>query len=190
MKRKIGSTVFALVAAFAIAGPALGVTVVTTHLVDTLSFDRERCGATWHGDVTLERLVQTRTTSDDTPPVVIENYLLTVLWTDLADADRAYQVVTQGQTRDVPVRQVDGTVWEFLFTEIGQPFTIRTSSGRIVSHDRGILRITSLRDTLGDADPGNDEFLGDTGLSTVGKFPLFDIDEAALCALFLEAAGG
>jgi hypothetical protein len=187
MVRKLTSAVLALMAALALAGPTAAMTVETTFLVDEFSFPTERCGYSWVGDVRLERLVQVRTTDAVTPPTVLENYELTVVWTDVADPEHGYVVHTQGQTRDVPVRQVEGTVWEFRWTDIGRPFQILTSDGRLVMHDRGQLTITSLRDTLGDADPSNDVWLEDTDFGTKGKFPTLDAD---LCEVFLEAAAG
>lgn len=187
MRRSIRSVVLALGAAFALAGPASAMSVETERFVDTLSFPIDRCGYSWLGDVRLERLVQVRTRDAVTPPTVIENYELTVVWTDAADPDHQYVVHTQGQARDVPVRLVEGTVWEFTWTDIGRPFQILTINGRLVMHDRGVLRITSLRDTLGDADPTNDVWLEDTDFATRGKFPSLDLD---LCEVFLEAAGG
>jgi hypothetical protein len=177
----------ALFGAVALAGPAAAMDVETSHHVDTLSFPIERCGYSWVGDVRLERLIQVRTRDAVTPPTIIENYELTVAWTDVADPEHGYLVRTQGQARDVPTRLVEGTVWEFSWTDIGRPFQILTSDGRLVMHDRGQLEITSLRDTLGDADPSNDVWLEDTAFGTRGKFPSFERD---LCQVFLEAAAG
>lgn len=187
MVRKCTSAVVALLAALALAGPAAAMTVETTFHVDEITFPSQRCGYSWVGDVRLERLVQVRTTDAVTPPTVIENYELTVVWTDVADPDHGYVVHTQGQARDVPVRLVEGTIWEFEWTDIGRPFQILTSDGRLVMHDRGRLQITSLRDTLGDADPTNDTWLEDTDFGTWGKFPSFELD---LCDVILEAAAG
>ena len=187
MRTSIRAVAVALVAAFALTGPVSATTVVTDRLVDTFTFEIERCGYLWTGEVRLERLVQVRTKDAVTPPTVTENYELSVAWTDVEDPDHAYKVHTQGQTRDVPVRLVEGTVWEFTWTDIGRPFQILTIDGKLVMHDRGQLQITSLRDTQGDADPGNDVWLEDTAFGTKGKFPSFDLD---LCEVFLEAAAG
>ena len=187
MRKTIRSVVAAAVAAVALAGPASAMTVETNRFVDEFTFPTERCGYSWVGDVRLERLVQVRTRDAVTPPTIIENYELTVVWTDVADPDHGYVVHTQGQARDVPVRLVEGTVWEFTWTDIGRPFQILTSDGKLVMHDRGALKITSLRDTLGDAAPENDVWLEDTDFGTRGKFPSFELD---LCEVFLEAAAG
>lgn len=187
MRRRIGSICLALVGAVAMAGPAAAMTVETTFLVDEFTFPITRCGYSWSGEVRLERLVQVRTRDAVTPPTITENYELNVTWHDVADPEHGYLVKTQGQTRDVPVRLVEGTVWEFSWTDIGRPFQILTTDGRLVMHDRGQLEITSLRDTLGDADPSNDIWLEDTGFGTKGQFPSLELD---LCAVFLEAAAG
>ena len=187
MRKSIRSVVVAVVAAFAFAGPASAMTVETDTFVDTFTFPIERCGYSWLGNVHFERLVQVRTRDAVTPPTIIENYELTVVWTDVADPGHGYVVHTQGQTRDMPVRLVEGTVWEFTWTDIGRPFQILTSDGELVMHDRGRLQITSLRDTLGDADPSNDIWLEDTDFGTRGKFPSLELD---LCEVFLEAAAG
>ena len=187
MRTSIRTFALAVVAVFTLAGPAAAMNVETNRLVDTFSFPIERCGYSWLGNVHFERLVQVRTRDAVTPPTITENYELTVEWTDVADPSHGYVVHTQGQTRDVPVRLVEGTVWEFTWTDIGRPFQILTSDGELVMHDRGRLQVTSLRDTLGDADPGNDVWLEDTDFGTRGKFPSFDLD---LCEVFLEAAAG
>ena len=186
MRRSIRSVAAALVAALAFAGPVSAAKIVeTAFLVDEFQFPIQRCGYSWVGDVRFERLVQVRTTDDVTPPTIIENYELTVVWTDVNDPEHGYRVHTQGQARDVPVRLVEGTVWEFEWTDIGRPFQILATDNRLVMHDRGQLSITSLRDTLGDADPSNDVWLEDTDFGTKGKFPSLELD---LCEVFLEAA--
>jgi hypothetical protein len=187
MRRSIRSIAVAILAVLAFAGPATAMSVETNRLVDTFSFPIERCGYSWLGDVRYERLVQVRRMDAVTPPTIIENYELTVECADVADPGHGYVVHTQGQTRDVPVRLVEGSVWEFTWTDIGRPFQILTGDGKLVMHDRGQLQITSLRDTLGDADPGNDVWLEDTDFGTRGMFPSLELD---LCEVILEAAAG
>ena len=187
MRKSIQSAAVAVLAVLALAGPVTAMTVETNHFVDTFSFPTERCGYSWLGDLRIEGLAQVRTRDAVTPPTVIENYEMTITWTDVSDPDHQYVVHTQGQARDVPVRLVGGTVWEFTWTDIGRPFQILTSDGELVMHDRGRLQVTSLRDTLGDSDPSNDVWLEDTNFGTRGMFPSLDLD---LCEVFLEAAAG
>ena len=187
MRRSIRSVAVAVIAVFALAGPASAMTVETNHYVDEFSFATERCGSSWRADLRIEGHVQVRTRDAVTPPTVVDNYEMKIVWTEVADPDHQYIVHTQGQARDVPLRLVEGTVWEFTWTDIGRPFQILTSDGELVMHDRGQLQITSLRDTLGDADPANDVWLKDTDFRTRGKFPSFELD---LCEVFSEAAAG
>lgn len=187
MHKSTRSVAVAVLAVLALAGPASAMTLDANHYADEFSFTTERCGSSWHADLRLDGFSQVRTRDAVTPPTIIDNYEMKIVWTEVADPDHQYIVHTQGQARDVPVRLVGGTVWEFTWTDIGRPFQILTSDGKLVMHDRGQLRITSLRDTLGDADPGNDVWLEDTDFGTRGKFPSFDMD---LCEVFAEAAAG
>ena len=67
---------------------------------------------------------------------------------------------------------------------VGQPILIRDMSGRVVSRDRGVIRVTYLWDTLGDDTPGG-RVRRALGLLVGGPHPLLagDFDEEAFCAI-------
>ena len=83
-----------------------------------------------------------------TPPTVIENYEMTITWTDVSDPDHQYVVHALGQARDVPVRLVGGTVPGSSppGPTSGARSSVLTSDGELVMHDRGRLQVTSLRE--------------------------------------------
>ena len=54
---------------------------------------------------------------------------------------RSFAVEANGLSKDVRAKLISGSLYEFTFHNSGQPFTIRDSSGRLVSRDRGTLRI-------------------------------------------------
>ena len=88
---------------------------------------------------------------------------------------------------DIKATQVDGTIYEFVAIEAGQPFVIEDSTGEVVIRDRGVIRSTYLFDTLGDGTPGG-EFLEEVDLSVHGPHPGF-ADDFPFCEIAAELTG-
>jgi hypothetical protein len=57
----------------------------------------------------------------------------------------------QGLYKDRRATHVEGTVWEFVISDVGLPFTPRDASGRVLVRDRGVITRSFRVDTLGDA---------------------------------------
>src|SRR5919109_1711589 len=55
---------------------------------------------------------------------------------------------------EVKATRVEGTTFQFVAIEAGQPFVIENSAGEVVIRDRGVIRYTILFDTEGDDVPG------------------------------------
>lgn len=79
--------------------------------------------------------------------------------------------------------RVEGSVFEFVSIEAGQPFAIYDADGALVLRDRGSIRHTYLFDTQGDDVPGG-LFLEDVDLRISGPHPGFDLPFEGYCALF------
>ncbi len=88
---------------------------------------------------------------------------------------------------DIKATQVDGTIYEFVAIEAGQPFVIEDSTGKVVVRDRGVIRYTYLFDTLGDGMPGG-EFLELLDASVRGPHEGFG-DDFDFCELAAELTG-
>ena len=74
------------------------------------------------------------------------------------------------QAHEIKATQVEGTVYEFVAIQAGQPFVIEDSAGNVLVRDRGVIRETFLFDTLGDGMPGG-MFLESTSFVVHGPHP-------------------
>lgn len=93
-----------------------------------------------------------------------------------------------GVFQDLKATRVDGSIFEFVSHEVGQPFVVRDMDGSVVLRDRGAITWTYLFDTGGDDEPGGEEVAElDTRVS--GPHPAFFLDEAEGCALMRELIG-
>jgi hypothetical protein len=190
MLRGFRAAVLSVLALALLAGPAFAGSLPSEHFAYSFPVEIERCGTTWTGTYSSEGVALLRFTDDDSPPLFTLNYSTTIVWTDALNPERTYTAVLQGMWKDQSATLVEGTIYEFEAIEVGQPYTIRTPDGRIVMHDRGLIRWRSLIDTKGDDDGGNDEFLADLGGAFRGRFPSFDLTTEEFCAIIDEAAAG
>lgn len=56
--------------------------------------------------------------------------------------------------QDLKAAHVEGSIFEFVSHEVGQPYVVRDMDGNVVLRDRGALTFSYLVDTLGDDVPG------------------------------------
>ena len=84
----------------------------------------------------------------------------------------------RGVSKNVPARRVGESTWTFTFLQAGQPFTIRDSSGRVVSRDSGVLRFEATVDVATGEEVGFE-------LTVSGPHPLFDQDTCKVVAPLL-----
>lgn len=75
--------------------------------------------------------------------------------------------------RDLRATHVEGSVYEVVQQQTGQPFVVEDSSGDVVARDRGLLRFTIVVDTGGDDDPDS-AFLDFLGFEVRGPHPGFE----------------
>jgi hypothetical protein len=101
------------------------------------------------------------------------------------DTGQWFVIRAHGLFHEIRATQVEGTVYEFVAVEAGQPFVIEDAEGNVIVRDRGVLFHTILFDTLGDGQPGG-EFIGETGFVAHGPHPSFGED---FCAIAAELTG-
>jgi predicted esterase len=73
---------------------------------------------------------------------------------------------------EVKATHVEGSIYEITQLQVGQPFVVEDSSGRVVVRDRGAIRFSILFDTGGDNVPGG-EFVDFLGFEVRGPHPGF-----------------
>jgi hypothetical protein len=191
MARLLASLGLGAILALAAAVPVMAAPLAREHYTDTFTIQVARCGTTWTGVATVEGLFMLKDGHGDDPtPYLSDNYRFEIVWTDNNDPSRSYIVSRNGLYKDVRITNVQGTTYQFEAMDVGHPFTIRTSEGRVVLQDSGALRMTFTVDTLGDADLGNDVFVAELGFETHGRFPGIGPSDEEFCALFVEAAEG
>ena len=112
---------------------------------------------------------------DGAPPYLFDNYEQHEVLT--ANGRTAY-IDHQGLYADVKIRLVEGTVYQFIAHEVGQPWVLRDEDGNVLVRDRGSLRVTFQVDTLGDSDLENDVFIEDSWslVRDSGRHPAFYFD--------------
>jgi hypothetical protein len=156
------------------AGPG-GATVIhqgtdsgTDHFTD------DSCGFTLVVDVTFQTRTLLRV--DQTGQAFLEHTIFRVTETVTNPATGGYfYIVHRGLYHEIKATQVEGTVYEFVAVEAGQPFVIEDSAGNVVSRDRGVIRHTFLFDTLGDSQPGGN-FIVELNDDVHGPHPAFAPD--------------
>lgn len=161
--------------AVGIGGGPAGATVIhqgtdsgTDHFTD------DSCGFTLDVDVTFE--VRTLLRVDQTGQAFLEHTVFRATETVTNPATGGFfYIVHRGLYHEIKATQVEGTVYEFVAVEAGQPFVIKDAAGNVVSRDRGVIRHTFLFDTLGDSQPGG-EFIVELSDDVHGPHPAFAPD--------------
>ncbi|CUR55683.1 exported hypothetical protein [metagenome] len=142
----------------------------------TDSFDFDDCGFIVHEEVAFEgNFLLKAPRKDGAPPYLLDNY---EVHETLTANGRTLTIDHQGLYKDLRITLVEGTVYQFVSMEAGQPFVMRDSDGEIMFRDRGVLKSTFQVDTQGDTDLDNDEFVEDSFvlLADHGRHPGFYID--------------
>jgi hypothetical protein len=156
------------------AAPA-GATVIhegtdsgTDHFTD------DSCGFTLDVDVAFDTKTLLRV--DKSGQAFLEHTIFRETDTVTNPATGGFFFIThRGLYNEIKATQVEGTVYEFVAVEAGQPFVIKDAAGNVVSRDRGVIRHTFLFDTLGDGQPGG-EFIVEVSDAVHGPHPAFAPD--------------
>ena len=172
--------------ALAVSGPAQAAPIVYEHYSGTDSFDFDDCGFVIHNEVVFEGVFMLKAPrTDGAPPRYFDNYHAIET---LTANGRTGTIEHQGIYKDLRITHVEGTIYEFVAMEAGQPFTARDADGNVLLRDRGVLVTTFQVDTKGDSDLENDVFIEGSWslLKDAGAHPGFYIDFcAAVEAYFL-----
>jgi len=143
----------------------------------TDSFDFDDCGFVVHNEVTFDGVFMLKAPREGggAPPYLFDNYH--ALETLTANG-RTLTIEHQGMYKDLHITLVEGTVYEFVAMEAGQPFVVRDEDGHILIRDRGVLKTRFQVDTLGDTDLDNDVFIEGSFslLADNGRHPGFYLD--------------
>jgi len=160
----------------ALPTPAQAAPLEREKYSDSDSFDFDDCGFVVHEEVTFEgtfMLKAPRTVG--APPRLFDNY---EVHETLTANGRTLTIDHQGLYKDLHITLVEGTVYQFVSMEAGQPFVVRDGAGNVLIRDRGVLISTFQVDTLGDTDLDNDVFIEDSFslVADNGAHPGFYID--------------
>lgn len=115
------------------------------------------------------------------------NYSSVDTFTNIANG-KFFTISANGLNQDVRATHVEGSIFEFVSHDVGQPYTVRDMSGAVVLRDRGSLSFTYLFDSGGDNVPGG-IFLEDISFRASGPHPGYFLDEAAQCAGVIALIG-
>ena len=102
--------------------------------------------------------------------------------------DKFFTVSHDGVFQDVRATRVEGSVFEFVSHDVGQPFVVRDMDGNVVLRDRGAITFTYLFDTLGDDLPGGD-IIVDLDVRVSGPHPGFFASPEDQCAAVQDMIG-
>ena len=176
----------AVVSVLVVGGGTAAATVIfQDHYSGTYDFTTDECGydldvtSEFHGQVVL------RVEKGGQAFLVKDKFWYRDVVTNPATGKHFVQY-GNGLFHDIKATLVEGTVWEFVSVEAGQPFTIEDSDGNVIVRDRGVIRHTILFDTLGDGQPGG-IFLGETDAAVHGPHPGFA--DGYWCAVAAQLTG-
>jgi hypothetical protein len=150
---------------------------------DTQTFtEDDDCGFTTGHVVVTSGLVRTRTGEGDLDTAFfgLFNSQSVETVTNLANG-RFLTIDSHSVINDVKATHIDGSIFQFVTLQAGQPFVLRDADGNVVLRDRGAIRSTYLFDTGGDAVPGG-EVIQTLDVRVAGPHPGFFLDDAAFCA--------
>ena len=162
--------------ALSLATPATAAPLEREHYSGSDSFDFDDCGFTIHNDVTFEGTFLLKAPRKSA--VHRRTCSTTTTSRDLTANRRTLTIDHQGLYKDLKITLVEGTTYQFVAMEAGQPWVARDEDGNKLFFDRGVLKTTFQVDTRGDTDLDNDEFIDGSWalLGDHGRHPAFYID--------------
>jgi hypothetical protein len=157
------------------------------HYSFTDSFTFDDCGCVVQDEVTGQGLFMLKQGhAGDPTPYLFDNYDVTETITNPANGEWI-TITHNGLYKDLRITNVEGTVYDFVAIETGQPFVVRDMDGKVILRDRGNLVRYFTVDTLGDSDLDNDVFIeGSFSFVDHGAHPGFNFD---FCAMLTEQIG-
>lgn len=116
-----------------------------------------------------------------------DNYSSVETWTN-PENDKFVTLSSHGVYQDIKATRVEGSIFEFVTHDVGQPFVLRDMDGNVVLRDRGAVTTTYVFDTGGDDEPGG-VYVSDPDVRVSGPHPGFFLDEEDQCDLVRELIG-
>jgi hypothetical protein len=174
------------------AGPAGAAPLEREHYSGTDHFTDSGCGFEVTVDVTFEGVFMLKAPKNPgEPPRYFDNYETHETLT-AEGSTRVLTIDHQGLYKDLQISLVEGTVYQFVSIEAGQPFVVRGDDGQVLMRDRGLLKTTFQVDTKGDTDLSNDEFIDGTFsvLADRGAHPGFYLDDEGFCSMLEDGFYG
>ena len=158
------------VALLGFGGAPAGATVINReHFSGSESFTIEDCEFPLEGESTFSGQAHLRV--DKTGEAFLQEAAFS--FRDVItnpETGRWFVVRGHSQAHEIKATHVEGTVYEFVAIQAGQPYVIEDSAGNVIVRDRGLIRETFLFDTLGDGAPGG-VFLESTSFVVHGPHP-------------------
>lgn len=111
------------------------------------------------------------------------NYWFSSVVTNLK-TDKSIIFSGRGTFRETKATHVEGTVWEFEWLEAGQPLQITDLDGNVLAFERGVVKGSTVFDTLGDGQPGG-EIVSEVEPVFHGKFETGDLGFCDFVKLYL-----
>ena len=99
-----------------------------------------------------------------------------------------FTISGKGVFQELKATRLEGSIFEFISHEVGQPFVLRDMDGNVVLRDRGAITFRQVFDTLGDDMPGGEE-LDFEVVRVAGPHPGFMPDPVAQCETVVGLLG-
>lgn len=180
-RRAALAVALALGATLAVASPAEATIIQTEHYAGSFEAEFEFCGLDVHYEDEWSGRVKIRQGKGrDAGAFFVQDHFSGVeTFTNTANG-KFFTISHDGVFQELRATRVEGSVFEFVAHEVGQPFVVRDMDGRVVLRDRGNITSTVLFDTLGDDEPGGD-FLGVVDVRVSGPHPGFFLEPGEEC---------
>jgi hypothetical protein len=181
--RAIGGLLAGALASVTLGTPAQATIVERGQFADTFSDSYDDCGFTVDVEGSFSGQYRIREGKGNVETAFFFQQLLS--WEETHSANgRSITLRGHTVTNEVRARHVEGSIFEFVTIEAGQPFAVYDEEGNLVLRDRGVIRFTFLWDTLGDDEPGG-VFIEMLDIQFGGPHPSWDLDWSEICALLV-----
>lgn len=179
----------ALGAAIAVASPAEATIVHTEHYAGTYADDFPLCGIDVHVDGEFSGRVKIREGKgpDAGAFFLQDHFSFHETFTNTANG-KYFTISGNGVFQELKATRIEGSVFEFIAHEVGQPFVLRDMDGNVVVRDRGAIVYRGVFDTLGDDEPGGIEIESEV-VRIAGPHPGFVASDEDVCGVVTSLLG-